>query len=697
MSGRNTKAQLAADFNAFYLATTLPDLAQVGNYRITLDLGEGAFGKVYLAQHVLLNVPVVLKCGPKDDPNIVREIYYHRQLRHKHIVKLYEVIKTELHLWMALEYCEGNELYFHIYHSRRLDYRQCQHLFYQIVLAVRHVHLLNLCHRDLKLENILLADARKTVVKLTDFGFVREYSATARLLLSTVCGTTVYMAPEMLAGQRYLGFACDVWLMGVILYTMLYGELPFDEDDDMANRYKIMYEEPVMREIVPKDAIELLRRMLAKDPKRRADLDEVLALAFLRGVHQKAAAKLRRRSGDSILSMSQHYEQQQQNGLIYHMQPGLPPPPPPRPPPPPQPPGKVERGLLKALRKLNIDVDQLERDVLANKTDTLTAFYELALTREYKRKKQRYNQERRQRYHEAKRSLRSSKQRVKSVLSLTDQAQPLEKILSSLSISRTEARLIKERDVAAPAHSPLIASVSMGTRPAAPRVVSFNPGPPPPPPPPPADSRKKRLLGKLQFWKRGDDDDELASLGNTLSNTTAASASPEKPDAASLHTAVSHTSDAAATPARDDAKPTALSTPQALSTSALGASHDTTPGRARGRPASMVSQVSQLSHLSQLSTMMSESEMDNLGETDTMDEDDFYDEDGMYELSVSNSHLDLKAAAALAGHPSSARGASSGRATGAPFCRTCRFSCRAPATRSCTRRPSARCACRRCR
>ena len=97
---------------------TSPKISQIGNYKIIKEIGEGAFGKAYLATHILLNINVVLKCGLIDDPNIVREIYYHKQLKHKNIVSLYEVIKTENHLWIALEYCQGGELYYYIYEKR---------------------------------------------------------------------------------------------------------------------------------------------------------------------------------------------------------------------------------------------------------------------------------------------------------------------------------------------------------------------------------------------------------------------------------------------------------------------------------------------------------------------------------------------------------------------------------------------------
>ena len=157
VSDQNTKARLAAQFNQFYLQITSPEVTQIGNYQIIKEIGEGAFGKVYLANHVLLNVQVVLKCGLIDDPNIVREVYYHRQLQHKNIVNFVRSNKSERHLWMALEYCEGSELFYYIYEKRRLEYHETQNLFNQIITGVKYVHSLNLAHRDLKLENILLA------------------------------------------------------------------------------------------------------------------------------------------------------------------------------------------------------------------------------------------------------------------------------------------------------------------------------------------------------------------------------------------------------------------------------------------------------------------------------------------------------------------------------------------------------------
>ncbi|QFZ29815.1 putative serine threonine-kinase [Clavispora lusitaniae] len=497
MQEQNQTAQLAAQFNKFYLETTTPEVNQIGNYSIVSEIGEGAFGKVYLAQHILLGCQVVLKCGLVDDPNIVREIYYHRQLRHKNIVKLYEVVRTETHLWMVLEYCEGNELYHYIYEQKRLDIDVCRHLFYQIVEAMRYVHSLNLCHRDLKLENILLADTKRTVVKLTDFGFVREFSPYKRTFLSTVCGTTAYMAPEVLKSEKYSGFAVDIWSMGVILYAMVYGELPFDEDDVLKTKYCIINSEPSFRGPPQPEAAQLIRKMLSKDPNARPSLTEILNSPFLIDItNEKMAPKTPVNDTESVMSINQHYR--------LHSMPFQ---------------SKIERHLLKKMEKLNMDVDRVQAAVFSGQSNPLTAFYELALAQEFKKKRTRYM--RKKRYYEAKRSLKKQRQRMRSALSLNDQASmpPLEKILSSLSISsrqtdreeRGERTSSRQSKISEPETSKVEGADQKTTanitdrpvqqkperqferpRTASLRSVSFYERP----------SERRGFLNRLQFWKR---------------------------------------------------------------------------------------------------------------------------------------------------------------------------------------------------
>lgn len=122
-----------------------------------------------------------------------------------------------------------------------LPVEKVQKIFTQLVGAVTYVHNQSCVHRDLKLENILL-DKHENV-KLCDFGFTREYEGKSSYL-QTFCGTVCYSAPEMLKGEKYAGEKVDVWSLGVILYALLCGELPFDDDDDNVTRTKILSSDP---------------------------------------------------------------------------------------------------------------------------------------------------------------------------------------------------------------------------------------------------------------------------------------------------------------------------------------------------------------------------------------------------------------------------------------------------------------------
>lgn len=669
MHEQKQTAQLAEQFNQFYLQITLPHVSQIGNYKIIEEIGEGAFGKVYLAQHLILNTSVVLKCGLLDDPNIVREIYYHRQLRHKNIVKLYEVIKTETHLWMALEYCEGLELFYYIYEKRRLGLEVCRHLFYQIVEGIKYVHSLNLSHRDLKLENILLADKKKTVIKLTDFGFVREFNANKRQFLSTVCGTTAYMAPEVLQNLKYSGFAVDVWSLGVILYAMLYGELPFDEDDDLKNKYKIINEEPEYKDSVAPETIHLMKRMLSKDPWARPSLTEIFNSPFLIDITNK---KLENRNSiyndaESVLSISQHYKM---NAMPFQ--------------------SKTERHLLKKLEKLNVDLDALQSSVFAGQTNSLTAFYELALTQEFRKKKSRYLKKKR--YFEAKRQLKKSRNRVKSALSLDQTstgAPPLERIISSLSISSRQdqsgsrvnlSRKSTEdhRKTASSRGSaqPLSSMTRIGSDPTQrinnedvpvpqKRSVSFFP-----------DDRRtvssvtaseqpkgksKKFLDRIQFWRKSKSGEEEATYDDNDYYRASNSFEEEddkgleiNPKPRSKSTSAEKLVVESQMDANDLCEVPATDHPNFLqnghrrdvsdntipSTSSMevpqmqiSTSHDSYYRRTR--PESVVSQVSQFSQLSQLYPM-SESELDG---TDM--EDEYLDDDIVYDSSINTSQHEL--------------------------------------------------------
>jgi len=207
---------------------------------------------------------------------------------------LYEVIVTESLVWLVLEYCPGNyfilwwnalgsyhtgdELYNYLTNNGPIEPSKVQKIFTQLVGAVSYVHSKSCVHRDLKLENILLD--KHGDVKLCDFGFTREYEGKSSYL-QTWCGTVCYSAPEMLKGEKYAGEKVDVWSLGIILYALLCGELPFDEDDETVTKMKILKEEPKFPDSMPGSAKDLIQALLSKRSLLRPSLAEILAHPWL--------------------------------------------------------------------------------------------------------------------------------------------------------------------------------------------------------------------------------------------------------------------------------------------------------------------------------------------------------------------------------------------------------------------------------
>lgn len=346
----NAKARLADSYtellHQIWAGSGDTPLQHVGLYDIIRPLAQGSFGTVYLAAHRLTRTKVVLKSAPKDQPNLVREIYHHRQFRHPHIATLYEVIVTENTVWLAMEYCPGNELFQYLVDHGRLKQDQVKRIFSQLAGAVAYTHSRNCAHRDLKLENTLLDNDMN--VKLVDFGFTREYQS--RVMLETVCGTVCYMAPEMISRSKYHGHSVDIWSLGVILYTLLYGEMPFEEETDDETKEKILFSEPSYGDpSVPLPAQQLVRRMLSKDPNERPSLTQILETPYL----EEFACTQR-----SILA-----------NILKEQKPFS---------------TKSEKRLLRALKAAHFDLHEIAVSVTSRKCDALSALWELSLAKQIK-------------------------------------------------------------------------------------------------------------------------------------------------------------------------------------------------------------------------------------------------------------------------------------------------------------------------
>ncbi|KAL6944952.1 hypothetical protein ACO0QE_002394 [Hanseniaspora vineae] len=373
-NGNNTRHKneltdsIANSCSKLYGLFSSTELTEVGNYHIIKLIGEGSFGKVYLAYHKLTHVKVVLKTGSKTDPNVVREVMFHKNFHYEHITKLFEIVVTENTVWMVLEYCPGNELYEHLIHMGRMPLGETTRLFAQICSAVYYSHSMRCVHRDLKLENILL-DCNGNA-KLTDFGFARDCST--KTLLETICGTTAYMAPELIENKpHYDGYKIDVWALGIMLYTMLAGFMPFDEVDDMKTRWLIVHTDPkfditaldkninntkpsndsaVHSEIFPPECKDLLTKLLNKDPYKRPKLKEILEHPFIRSYGIPLIEKVDKALSDQM--SAKPFET------------------------------KFQSKLLKRLQKTGFDVNGIKNSVRKQKCDSLYGLWHVLLYKE---------------------------------------------------------------------------------------------------------------------------------------------------------------------------------------------------------------------------------------------------------------------------------------------------------------------------
>ncbi|EEB93262.1 hypothetical protein MPER_08110, partial [Moniliophthora perniciosa FA553] len=179
--------------------------------------------------------------------------------------KMFEVIATESSIWIVTELCSGGELFDYLAEKGRLSEDETR--FFSSIPSRKGI-----VHRDLKLENVLLDERCR--VKLGDFGFTREYERGA--LMGTFCGTTGYASPEMLQGQRYLGPEVDIWSLGVIMYCLLTGMLPFDDDDEAVMRDKVIIGEFEDPEWLSTEARDLIKNVLVKDPSKRLSIPQIL-------------------------------------------------------------------------------------------------------------------------------------------------------------------------------------------------------------------------------------------------------------------------------------------------------------------------------------------------------------------------------------------------------------------------------------
>ncbi|XP_064293608.1 serine/threonine-protein kinase MARK2 isoform X2 [Phalacrocorax carbo] len=269
-------------------ATSADEQPHIGNYRLLKTIGKGNFAKVKLARHVLTGKEVAVKIIDKTQLNssslqkLFREVRIMKVLNHPNIVKLFEVIETEKTLYLVMEYASGGEVFDYLVAHGRMKEKEARAKFRQIVSAVQYCHQKFIVHRDLKAENLLL-DADMNI-KIADFGFSNEFTFGNKL--DTFCGSPPYAAPELFQGKKYDGPEVDVWSLGVILYTLVSGSLPFDGQNLKELRERVLRGKYRIPFYMSTDCENLLKKFLILNPTKRGTLEQIMKDRWMNVGHE---------------------------------------------------------------------------------------------------------------------------------------------------------------------------------------------------------------------------------------------------------------------------------------------------------------------------------------------------------------------------------------------------------------------------
>ena len=272
----------------------------IEEYIIKETIGKGTFSTVKLGEHIKTKKKVAIKILDKeklktkeDSIRIQREIKILSIMDHPNIIKTYKITETAKNYYIIMEYCEGGELFDYIVEKERLDESEASIFFYQLINSLEYIHSKGIAHRDLKPENLLLTKNKK--IKIIDFG-LSNYFGGDTSPLQTPCGSPSYASPEIIRGELYNGFRIDIWASGIILFAMLCGYLPFDEEEEENEDIKcfsqdgkkeeksedneILFQKILEGKIDYPDylsdiAVDLIKKMLVVEPEDRIKIKDI--------------------------------------------------------------------------------------------------------------------------------------------------------------------------------------------------------------------------------------------------------------------------------------------------------------------------------------------------------------------------------------------------------------------------------------
>ena len=254
----------------------------VKNYLIKQTIGEETFGKVKLGIYLPTGDKVTIKIleknllGIEDKIFILRKFDILVKLMHRNVILIKEIFETYDNYYIVMEYCEGGNLFDYLVKNRRLFNDEAAFFYYQLINGLEYIHSLGIVHGDLKPENILLT--KEHIIKINDFGL--SYKEGENEFFPIRCGTPCYASPELLRRGKYNGFKNDIWSTGIILYAMLCGYLPFEDNDKDNLLKKIMECNIYFPNYIQKEAKDLIKKILVIDPKKRIDIKNIKSHPF---------------------------------------------------------------------------------------------------------------------------------------------------------------------------------------------------------------------------------------------------------------------------------------------------------------------------------------------------------------------------------------------------------------------------------
>ena len=298
-------------------------------YKYGRLIGQGAFGKVNLGLNVLTGRVVAIKSFNKSNLNSnsenMKKIKYEtnlmKKLNHPNITKILELFEDKEYILIIMEYINGGNLFSFLKKHRKVSEKTAKLLYRQIILGIKYMHQQGIVHRDIKLENILI-DLNNNI-KICDFGIGRVLSSPEQPLFDQ-CGTPMYIAPEILLCSKekgYKGFPVDIWSSGIVLYILLSGTLPFsfknsssslsesnesnlseDNNNNTELQYSIINKEPKAIENISKEAEDLLKKILKKNPEKRITCEEILNHPWMKGISDNNKYHLFTKAEINVLS-----------------------------------------------------------------------------------------------------------------------------------------------------------------------------------------------------------------------------------------------------------------------------------------------------------------------------------------------------------------------------------------------------------